>query len=196
MNHEQVLELITAREAVAATQAEQLRAQIAALTEQLVVVDAELADLATTRDTLLRLTGATTRGTSPTDATVTIPVTSRSSPCSPPPEIRYAQRTSASRSVPAPPRRTPKACAPNSNASSPATFSPNSNPACSPSPGPRLPAALTQHQSHNGHQLPNHHLSFGAGDPEHGIGQRGGHVVGVGVAEPFQFLLVSVSPQV
>ena len=73
MNHEQVLELITAREAVAATQAEQLRAQIAALTEQLVVVDAELADLATTRTTLLRLTGATTSSTSPTDATVASP---------------------------------------------------------------------------------------------------------------------------
>jgi hypothetical protein len=68
MNHEQVLELITTRETVAGAQAEQLRAQIAALTEQLVVVDAELADLATTRGTLLRLTG-TTRGTAPTDAT-------------------------------------------------------------------------------------------------------------------------------
>jgi hypothetical protein len=38
-----------------------------------VVVDAELADLATTRSTLLRLTGTTTRGTAPTDATVASP---------------------------------------------------------------------------------------------------------------------------
>jgi hypothetical protein len=76
MNHEQVLELITTRETVAGAQAEQLRAQIAALTEQLVAVDVELADLATTRDTLLRLTGTTT-STSPadtsTDATVASP---------------------------------------------------------------------------------------------------------------------------
>jgi len=76
MNHEQVLELITTRETVAGAQAEQLRAQIAALTEQLVVVDAELADLATTRGTLLRLTGTTTRGTTPTDTTTDTTVAS------------------------------------------------------------------------------------------------------------------------
>ncbi|GAA1035282.1 hypothetical protein GCM10009557_42540 [Virgisporangium ochraceum] len=69
MNHEQVL----ARETLAGAQAEQLRAQIAALTEQLVVVDAELADLATTRTTLLRLTGTTTAGTASTGATVASP---------------------------------------------------------------------------------------------------------------------------
>lgn len=73
MNHEQVLELITAREAMAATQAEQLRAQIAALTDQLVVVDTELADLATTRSTLLRLTGSTAPTDNATDATVASP---------------------------------------------------------------------------------------------------------------------------
>jgi hypothetical protein len=72
MNHEQVLELITARETVATTQAEQLRAQIAALTEQLAVIDAELADLATTRSTLRRLTGTTDR-TPSTDSTVASP---------------------------------------------------------------------------------------------------------------------------
>ena len=43
MNHEQVLELITTRETVATTQAEQLREQIAALTEQLAVVDSSSA---------------------------------------------------------------------------------------------------------------------------------------------------------
>jgi hypothetical protein len=73
MNHEQVLELITTRETVATAHAEQLRTQIAALTEQLAVADAELADLATTRSTLLRLTGSTDRGPAPTDATVASP---------------------------------------------------------------------------------------------------------------------------
>lgn len=73
MNHEQLLELITTRETIAASHAEQLRAQIAALTEQLAVIDAELADLATTRSTLLRLTGTTDRSTAPTDATVASP---------------------------------------------------------------------------------------------------------------------------
>jgi hypothetical protein len=76
MNHEQVLELITARETVATAHADQLRVQIAALTEQLVAADAELADLATTRSTLLRLTGATDRGTAPTDATTDTTVAS------------------------------------------------------------------------------------------------------------------------
>jgi hypothetical protein len=73
MNHDQVLELIATRETVAAAQAEQLRAQSAALTEQLVVVDAELADLATTRTTLLRLTGTTAPADASTDATVASP---------------------------------------------------------------------------------------------------------------------------
>jgi hypothetical protein len=72
MNHEQVLDLITTRETVASAHAEQLRAQIAALTEQLDVVDAELADLATTRSMLLRLTG-TGHGPAPADATVASP---------------------------------------------------------------------------------------------------------------------------
>ena len=72
MNHEQALELITARETVATAHAEQLRAQIGALTEQLDVADAELADPATTRNTLLRLTG-TDRAPAPTDATGTSP---------------------------------------------------------------------------------------------------------------------------
>ncbi|MER7009698.1 hypothetical protein ABT297_42575, partial [Dactylosporangium sp. NPDC000555] len=75
MSHEQVLGLITARESAATVQAEQLREQIAALAEQLVVVDTELADLATTRNTLLRLAAAagTAGGGSPTDATVASP---------------------------------------------------------------------------------------------------------------------------
>jgi hypothetical protein len=73
MNHEQILELITTREAVATAQAEQMRAQIAALTEQLALVDAELADLATTRTTLLRLAGVTDASTAPTHATTASP---------------------------------------------------------------------------------------------------------------------------
>jgi hypothetical protein len=73
MNHEQVLELITTWETVADAHAEQLRAQIATLTEQLVAVDAELADLVTTRSTLLRLTGADARDTASTDATMASP---------------------------------------------------------------------------------------------------------------------------
>jgi len=71
MNHDQVLELITARETVAGAHAEQLHTQIAELTEQLVAVDAELTDLATTRITLLRLTGTTT--TPPADTTIAGP---------------------------------------------------------------------------------------------------------------------------
>jgi prefoldin subunit 5 len=75
MNYERVLELIATRETVAGAQAEQLRAQIAALTEQLVAVDAKVADLATTRSTLLRLTG-TTSSTSQTDPTTDATVAS------------------------------------------------------------------------------------------------------------------------
>jgi hypothetical protein len=73
MNHEQVLDLITARETTATAQAEQLRAQIATLAEQLAVVDTELADLATTRSTLLRLAGAGNGSPPPADATVASP---------------------------------------------------------------------------------------------------------------------------
>jgi hypothetical protein len=57
MNHEQVLDLITARETAATAQAEQLREQIATPTEQLTTTETELSDLATTRSMLLRLTG-------------------------------------------------------------------------------------------------------------------------------------------
>jgi hypothetical protein len=74
MNHEQVLDLITARESAATVQAEQLREQIATLTEQLAVVDTELADLATTRSTLLRLAGSAGTDTGPpANATVASP---------------------------------------------------------------------------------------------------------------------------
>jgi hypothetical protein len=50
-------ELITEREAVASAAAEQLRERIAALSEQLAAAETELADLAVTRTTLIRLTG-------------------------------------------------------------------------------------------------------------------------------------------
>ena len=58
MNHQSILDLITAQEAAATAQAEQLREQITTLAEQLTAAETELADLATTRATLLRLTGA------------------------------------------------------------------------------------------------------------------------------------------
>jgi hypothetical protein len=73
VNHEQVLDLITARESTATVQAEQLREQIATLTEQLAAIDTELADLATTRNTLLRLAGTTDGGPPTTDPTVASP---------------------------------------------------------------------------------------------------------------------------
>jgi hypothetical protein len=57
VNHEAILDLITTREATATTQAEHLHEQIGALTEQLAAIQSELADLATTRGTLLRLAG-------------------------------------------------------------------------------------------------------------------------------------------
>jgi hypothetical protein len=49
---ETILDLITEREAAAQHTSEQLRQQITALTEQAALIDAELADLATTRHTL------------------------------------------------------------------------------------------------------------------------------------------------
>lgn len=64
-----ILELITERETVAGAVAEQLREQIATLTDQLAAADNELAELAITRKTLLRLTGPTDAAKS-TDATV------------------------------------------------------------------------------------------------------------------------------
>jgi len=69
VNHESILDLITTRATAATAQAEQIREQIATLTEQLTAVETELADLATTRDTLLRLTG-TADGPPPADVTM------------------------------------------------------------------------------------------------------------------------------
>ncbi|GAA0903876.1 hypothetical protein [Virgisporangium aurantiacum] len=165
MNHEQVLELITAREAVAATQAEQLRVQIAAFTEQLAVVDAELADLATTRDTLLRLTGTTTSNAAPTDATVASPAyqqilavfAATSNPLRAK-DICVALGTGTA-------AKNTESLRAKLKASSTAASLPSPSPACSPSPNPR-PATLTRRRSHNGHRLPNHPLSWHAGAGE------------------------------
>ena len=55
MHLETLLALITDREAAAAHRAGQLHAQISALTEELTLLDGELADLATTRSTLQTL---------------------------------------------------------------------------------------------------------------------------------------------
>ena len=57
MSRPSILDLITDREVAARSSADRLRGQIAALTEQLCLVEAELADLTTTRTTLLTLTG-------------------------------------------------------------------------------------------------------------------------------------------
>jgi len=72
MNHESILDLLTARETVAAAQAQQLREQIGILAGQLTDIETELADLATTRATLLRLTGPT-YDPAPADATLASP---------------------------------------------------------------------------------------------------------------------------
>jgi hypothetical protein len=68
VNHEFILDLITARESAATAHAEQLRDQIGTLTAQLSAIETELADLATTRATLLRLAG--TDDPPPADATL------------------------------------------------------------------------------------------------------------------------------
>lgn len=57
MNAAPILAVITARESVAGLAADQLREQIGALSQQLNTLETELADLATTRSTLLRLGG-------------------------------------------------------------------------------------------------------------------------------------------
>jgi hypothetical protein len=61
--------LIGERETAASAMAQALREQIAALTEQLVRAETELADLATTRKTLTALTGEP-ETTDPADATI------------------------------------------------------------------------------------------------------------------------------
>lgn len=66
----QVLDLIADREAAISAAAEQLREQIAALTERLAAAQTELTELAITRATLLRLAGPPDP---PADATVASP---------------------------------------------------------------------------------------------------------------------------
>ena len=57
MNPAPILDVITARETVAGLAADQLREQINTLSQQLSAFETELAELATTRSTLLRLGG-------------------------------------------------------------------------------------------------------------------------------------------
>lgn len=57
MNPAPILEAIAARETAVGVAADQLREQINTLSQQLTATATELADLATTRTTLLRLTG-------------------------------------------------------------------------------------------------------------------------------------------
>ncbi|WP_144120963.1 hypothetical protein [Catellatospora sichuanensis] len=64
-----ILDLIAEREAAATAAAEALREQIAKLTDELALAETELAELAITRKTLMRLTGAG-ETTAPADATI------------------------------------------------------------------------------------------------------------------------------
>ncbi|MEO3820145.1 hypothetical protein [Plantactinospora sp. B24E8] len=66
MHLDTILGLITERETSARRAAEQLRAQIAALTSELARIDAELADLTTTRSTLRVLAAAEFTADDPT----------------------------------------------------------------------------------------------------------------------------------
>jgi hypothetical protein len=68
-----LLDLIADRETAASAAAQQLRERIAELTGQLAVVEAELADLATTRKTLTKLTGDQIQAPGPVDATIASP---------------------------------------------------------------------------------------------------------------------------
>jgi hypothetical protein len=61
-----ILDLITAREAAATAAADDLRAQIAALTSELATIDAELDDLQVTRQTLTKLTHGELTAADPT----------------------------------------------------------------------------------------------------------------------------------
>ncbi|MBV1856618.1 hypothetical protein [Catellatospora tritici] len=64
-----IWDLIAEREAAATAAAEAMREQIAKLTDELALADNELAELAITRKTLMRLTGAAEAAV-PVDATI------------------------------------------------------------------------------------------------------------------------------
>jgi hypothetical protein len=66
VHHETILGLITDRETAAALRADHIRAQIATLTSELTAIDSELADLATTRNTLHTLAAAEFTADDPT----------------------------------------------------------------------------------------------------------------------------------
>jgi hypothetical protein len=68
-----LLDLIADRETAASAAAKQLREHVTELTAQLAVVEAELADLATTRTTLAKLAGGDTQAPTTVDATITSP---------------------------------------------------------------------------------------------------------------------------
>ena len=71
MNPATVLDLIAAREAAAATAREQLREQMTKLAGELAAIECELSDLATTRQTLTKLTR--NEVTSPSPAVISEP---------------------------------------------------------------------------------------------------------------------------
>ena len=72
MSRPSILDLIAEREAAASVAADRLREQIATLTDQLTTAETELAELAITRTTLIRLTGEPDTAT-PADPTVASP---------------------------------------------------------------------------------------------------------------------------
>ena len=72
MSRPSILDLIAEREAAASLAADRLREQIATLTDQLTTAETELAELAITRTTLIRLTGEPDTAT-PADPTVASP---------------------------------------------------------------------------------------------------------------------------
>jgi transposase len=131
MHLDTILGLIIDREAAAAHRAGQLHAQISALTEELTLLDGELADLATTRSNLRTLTADEFTAEDPP---CPVPLISRSSASYAPRPTGCAPRTSASPSTSNRCRNTSKAPARSSNAWSTGRSSPKANPESSPSP--------------------------------------------------------------
>jgi hypothetical protein len=68
VNPAPILQAITAREAIVGPATDQLREQISVLSQKLSVLESELADLATTRTTLLQLTGHPDNGDQSADS--------------------------------------------------------------------------------------------------------------------------------
>jgi hypothetical protein len=128
VNTATILDLITAREATAIVVADLLREQITALTGELATVEAELADLQITRQTLMKLTHGELTATDPTITSAPYQqILAVFDPTGPGMRAKDVCRALGTDVTP----RTPKASAPNSNAWSTARSSPRPNPAYS-----------------------------------------------------------------